>query len=100
MRDKVQLVIHHGGNFIKYPVIQYVNGKVYAMDYDPNLISYPYLLKCITVGQYGRIESLSFKLPQEPLEMLRTLWNHSTTLDLIRLLDKLGKCNIYVEHGD
>lgn len=99
MSDKVELVLHHGGNFIKYPTMRYINGVVETIKIYPDEISYLHLLKFMMNGGYGKIKSLSYKIPQEPLEMLMVLWNDATTLHLIGLALKYRVCEIYVEHG-
>nr|GLL29654.1 uncharacterized protein LOC109184147 [Ipomoea trifida] len=95
----VELVIHHGGNFVKDLELQYINGEVWEVDIDPDLLSYPHLVKFIKEGQYGKIETLYYKALYEPLNKLRVLWNDAFVLDLTELAIKYRSCDIYVDHG-
>nr|GLL41610.1 uncharacterized protein LOC109184147 [Ipomoea trifida] len=95
----VELVIHHGGNFVKDLELQYINGEVWEVDIDPDLLSYPHLVKFIKEGQYGKIETLYYKALHEPLNKLRVLWNDASVLDLTELAIKYRSCDIYVDHG-
>nr|GMD43844.1 Transposase, MuDR, plant [Ipomoea batatas] len=87
----VELVIHHGGNFVK--------DYVWEVDIDPDLLSYPHLVKFIKEGQYGKIETLYYKALHEPLDKLRVLWNDASVLELTELAIKYRSCDIYVDHG-
>ncbi|XP_031095138.1 uncharacterized protein LOC115999427 [Ipomoea triloba] len=48
--ESVELVIHHGGNFVKDSEQQYINGEVWEVDIDPDLLSCPHLVKFIKEG--------------------------------------------------
>nr|GMD09318.1 uncharacterized protein LOC109158416 [Ipomoea batatas] len=79
--------------------MRYINGKVLKVKIDPDMICYHHLLKYIKNEYYEKIDSLSFKLSHEPLEMLKVLCNDETSLQLVELGKEWGKCEIYVEHG-
>nr|GLL33667.1 uncharacterized protein LOC109184147 [Ipomoea trifida] len=87
------------GNFVKDLELQYINGEVWEVDIDPDLLSYPHLVKFIKEGQYGKIETLYYKALHEPLNKLRVLWNDASVLDLTELAIKYRSCDIYVDHG-
>nr|GME05363.1 Transposase, MuDR, plant [Ipomoea batatas] len=95
----VELVIHHGGNFVKDTELKYINGDVWEVDIDPDLLSYPHLVKFIKEDQYGKIETLYYKALHEPLDKLRVLWNDASVLDLTEVAIKYRSCDIYVDHG-
>ncbi|CAH9132447.1 unnamed protein product [Cuscuta epithymum] len=99
MFDKVELIIHHGGNFKCVPESMYVGGQVDVLSIDPDLICYPHLMKCLKTGSYGNIKALYYKKPSQCMKSLRELFDDKSTLDLIRLATSCGKCDIFVEHG-
>lgn len=87
------------GTFIRTPKLKYINGDVYNIKCDLDLISYTHLLKYIQIDQYGKIESLSYKGPHEPLEELKLLFDYASTLHLSEVVVMLKKCDIFVQHG-
>ncbi|CAH9148169.1 unnamed protein product [Cuscuta epithymum] len=96
---EVELKIHHGGNFKRMPNLAYVNGDIESIVLDPDRISYPHLMKYITEDMYKKVDSLSFKLPDESLDSLRPLCDDATTLQLIEMAINHGVVEVYVEHG-
>ncbi|CAH9132757.1 unnamed protein product [Cuscuta epithymum] len=99
MFEFVELVIHHGGNFVSSPHSMYVGGAVDIIKVDPDFISFPHLMKSLQSGTYGNISELFFKRPEEPMELLRPLFNDESTLHLIEMASRCGKCEIYAHHG-
>ncbi|CAH9084256.1 unnamed protein product [Cuscuta europaea] len=98
MFDRVELIIHHGGNFVSTPTM-YLGGEVDIIKVDPDFISYTHLMKSLKSGSYGNICGLYYKTPEQPMEMLHELFNDATTLDLIYMGTRCGKCEIYVHHS-
>ncbi|CAH9111238.1 unnamed protein product, partial [Cuscuta epithymum] len=99
MFETAELRIHHGGIFRKVPELAYVGGEVGIVRLDPDLISYPHLMKSITEDTYKKVESLSFKSPEDNFKMLKPLWNDASTMELIEMVMKWGTVDVYVEHG-
>ncbi|CAH9121381.1 unnamed protein product [Cuscuta epithymum] len=99
MFDKVDLIIHHGGNFVSLPETMYVGGEVDCIPIDPDLICYPHLMKALQSGNYGNIKGLFYKKPSDAMDDLLPLFNDASTLQLIHMASTCGQCEIYVEHG-
>ncbi|CAH9069221.1 unnamed protein product, partial [Cuscuta epithymum] len=99
MFDKVELVIHHGGDFFYNPDYVYKGGAVDTISIDPDLISYPHLLKFLKSGSYGNIHGIYFKKIEDSMQNLHQLFNDESTLNLIDMATCYGKCEIFVEHG-
>nr|GMD61172.1 Zinc finger, PMZ-type [Ipomoea batatas] len=56
-------------------------------------------MKYIKENRYGKIHSLSYKLPHERMENLRLLNNDRSTVDLMYFACVWGQVDIFVEHG-
>ncbi|XP_031095305.1 uncharacterized protein LOC115999604 [Ipomoea triloba] len=99
MHSNIRIRIHHGGSFVQHPVMNYENGEVEEVTMDLDYLSYPHLLKYIKENRYGKIHSLSYKLPHERMENLRLLNNDRSTVDLMHFACVWGQVDIFVEHG-
>ncbi|XP_019185976.1 PREDICTED: uncharacterized protein LOC109180722 [Ipomoea nil] len=99
MNETVELIIHHGGNFVQKPKLKYLNGETEVVRVDPDVICYPHLLKYITNQRYGKITSLTYKSTKEPFKALKLLNNDASSLHLAKIAVENKRVEIYVEHG-
>ncbi|CAH9118026.1 unnamed protein product, partial [Cuscuta europaea] len=99
MFDIVELIVHHGGSFVRDPATTYIGGEVDRLRIDPDYISYTHPLKSLKEGKYGNIHGLYYKTSGESMEQLLELFNDESTLKPIVVARSCGSCEIYVHHG-